>query len=83
MLAILHLSASVRNCAGNIISPCTKTVQEISLGHSLYVFCSTGNSTFCPVYKHTSLNLSSGRDQTNTSIIPVSKNTTLNTLSKY
>ena len=49
MLVTLHLSTSLQNCAGNFISTCTKNVQETSLGHPLYVFCSAGNSTFCPV----------------------------------
>ena len=49
MLVTLHISTSLRNCAGYIISACTKNVQETSLGSPLYVFCSAGNSTFCPV----------------------------------
>ena len=45
-----ELSTSLWNCAVYFMSACTKNVQETSLGHPLYVFCSAGNFTFCPVF---------------------------------
>jgi hypothetical protein len=50
MLVTRDLSTSLRNCAGYFISACTKDMQETSLEHPLYVFCSGGNSSFCPVH---------------------------------
>ena len=45
----ISIPTSLRNCAVYFMSACTKNVQETSLGHPLYVFCSAGNFTFCPV----------------------------------